>query len=421
MEHRSVSKQRIIIAPNDRGWLTQVGLASVREVSRYKPSDVVALSRSSDIFMVLVDPTLGGPSCIFVKRYHFERASQRVKQIFRGTLLGKSRARFEYEFLNEMIRRGLPTVRPVAYGEKRKRGFVRMAFLITVGEQEVGSLDHMALSLRQDTGRTEKRNPFPADLRRSLTDSLGRAIRRMHDAGVRHGGLFWRNILVRERFSGDDRILFLDPDTRGKLVPGSLSQQDAIADLSQVIASGMALGMRSGLLRLLKAYLGVARLSAGHRSMVARLLPMAHKSAKAELHRLAVSEVISQLRGRVVKTTLEGGRAPAKTIEEFFDSLARVDTSDNGITGPRRTVHFMFDGAGQVSRVLRRTAVIDKGRIAVLEELQGKADLTIQSDEDTWLSILSGREDAFALIRSGRVRVHGDTTLLVYLAKQIGL
>ena len=55
--------------------------------------------------------------------------------------MGKSRARFEYDVLAEMRRRGISAVRPIAFGERRSGGFLKACFLMTEGVTGAPSLD----------------------------------------------------------------------------------------------------------------------------------------------------------------------------------------------------------------------------------------------------------------------------------------
>ncbi|MCH9001936.1 MAG: hypothetical protein IIC02_05120 [Planctomycetes bacterium] len=131
----------IVVDPADRSWLAKLGFASVDQVLKYKPETIAAMSGSSETFPVEVGPANGAPQRIYIKRYRYRGVMARLKGMFRGTLLGKSRARFEYDVLAEMRRRGVPAVRPIAYGEKRSRGFLKACFLITEGVTGATSLD----------------------------------------------------------------------------------------------------------------------------------------------------------------------------------------------------------------------------------------------------------------------------------------
>ena len=107
------------------------------------------MSHTSDVVQVPIDPAFGGPSHVFVKRYRYDRFEHRIKQAFRGTLFGKSRARREFDFLSEMRRRKVPTVRPIAFGDTYGPLFLHASFLITEGSEGFHSLDLFALNTRR--------------------------------------------------------------------------------------------------------------------------------------------------------------------------------------------------------------------------------------------------------------------------------
>ena len=287
------------IEPADVERLRALGLGTVSQILAHDGADVSAISRSSDVFRVA-----DGDCCVFVKRYSYPRWGPRLRQMFRGTLFGLSRARFEFDFLNEMRRRGVPAVRPIAFGEDRCLGFTRTTFLITEGEMDVMSLDAFAL---RDDG---------AALRHSMgmAGALGREIRRMHDAGVRHGGLYWRNILVCGNADGEtERFAFLDPDRRGHFCKGPLPASDAMADLSEFAASAVAMGLEDSLSPFLLAYSG-GTLDADLQRVI---LLRAAKLRPAERRRHAIADIIARLRER----SKSDDRPNLRTVDTFFEHL----------------------------------------------------------------------------------------------------
>jgi len=405
--------EHIEIDPNDRGWLKKLGLHSVEQVLGLACSDVAAISRSSDVVRIKLDPGMGGPDSIFVKRYLYDHRSQRIKQMFRGTLFGKSRASFEYEFLNEMKRRHVPTARPIAYGERRGWLFLRASFLITEGLLGVESLDVYAINRSETPAHYGKS-------KRSLIDELGSAIGQMHQAGVMHGGLFWRNILIRPQADHKERFLFLDPDSHGRLTRGSVSRTQAISDLSDVAASALAYDMRAGMMRLMRSYFQTPSLSKDKRNMIRRIITIAHRKAQAERQRLAVTDTIGRLRKKITYTS-DSPRVGhnVNSIEEFFDLLSHIKADQKAYANKKQTVHFLLADSDTNGMSSDRTLTIQNGFFSVTKGIEGQANLTIKADTSTWLSIVTGKADAFAMIRSGGLEVSGDTQLLAMLAKLV--
>jgi len=408
-----LGKQRFEIGAADRDWMTQIGWRSVDDVLACGSNNVAAVSRSSDVVRVPVDPSLGGPTVVFVKRYMYPRRSQRIKQMFRGTLLGKSRARWEYEFLSEMCKRGVPTVRPIAYGERRRGAFVHAGFVITDGSDQGKSLDLFALDLlrRCDQGRSE---------RRVLTDGLASVIQKMHDAGVRHGGLYWRNILVHTQSDGTYWFSLLDPDTHGRLLPSAVSDEDVVADVSELLASAIALGLRGGLLRFAKAYYGVRVLSVAQRHLMAEALKRGRPLARAERKRMAITEAIAWLRKRVAAGRQHSGGASAiESLDEFFDVLRTSTVRSDRRSSTSKTIHFSFSSDDAVGDALERCVILEGDRFTVTTTDGSEPNLLIRSDAQTWLAVIAGRPEAYARVRAGKLRLQGDTQLLPTLIASI--
>ncbi len=394
------------VAAGDRSWLAARGLGSVREVLAYASPDVAAISRSSDIFRVDAPPGSEGPACVFVKRYDYSNWSRRLKQTFRGTLFGASRARYEYEFLDEMRRRGVPAVRPMAFGEDRVLGFTRATFLITEGEPGVSSLDVYASGALAISG-------VGVELRRRLAESLGRTIGRMHEAGVRHGGLFWRNILIRET-GGDEgwRFWFLDPDRRARLHDGPVPREEAVSDLAEFASSAMAVGLRGGVSRLTRAYRGVSRLDGPDREFVRAVVSRSRGLADAERHRILIADLIGRLRERVIEREAVPAARVSRTMDEFLDALnGRTPRDAEMCRGERRIVLDLRDASMAGGRWVRTVTVCGKA-YRVEDGAVGHPDLTIRSDVRVLLAIVNADDNAFSLVRSGGIRMTGDARLL---------
>lgn len=402
-------RDHVQLVSKDRAWLTEMGWTTVKRVMAHAPLDVAAMSGTTDTIRVKLDPALNGPAVIFLKRFAYPRASQRLKQAFRGTLFGSSRPRFEFRFLTEMRRRGLPAVRPIAFGEHRRRGFLHAAFLITEGEPDVQSLDALAT-------RDHRNGRVSVEEKRSLTANLARSIRSMHDAGVSHGGLFWRNILVRTGATEHGGISFLDPDRRGRLHDGPVPQRRVIEDLAQFTASAAACGCRAGLSRLMRVYFNRS-VGAVERNLIRTIVAKASPLMAAERHRLAIAETIGRLRTHVAGSANDSDATqPAETIDEFFDRLTKSKPDETTLPAGRRSIHFTFRRGDDSDDLMSRTLTLEDGRFTLSDDHPRRPDLNIEADVDTWLAIVAGRADAFALIRSGGLRVSGDTTLLAALA-----
>jgi len=379
----------------------------------YRAKSSAALSRSSDVFAIELADQPAAPARVFVKRYHFESWRKRFRQAFRGTLLGQSRARFEYEFLTSMRDLGLPAVSPVAYGECRRFAFLTAAFLITRGEPDAVSLDNFAFDRLSRGARN-------IDLTRQLTTALGCEIRRLHRAGVLHGGLFWRNILIRRDADGVAELMFLDPDRRGRLDGGPISRRRAIDDVSDFISTGIAIGLRGGVTRFLRAYLHTSRLTPADRRYARQVVEKALPKVRSERHRVAIARLIHRLRERIETAgTSPDVIARFTNIDDYLLNLANgrhfVPSSVTGV------IHFAFAEVSYGNPPILATVSVQSGQLAVSRGNIGQPGVRVETDIATWLALVNARPEAFALLRSGRLRLSGDSTFLAKLALPLGL
>ncbi len=413
--------EHIVVDRADQSWLTQLGLSSVRSVMRYRPGSVAAMSGTSETFAVDVDAGPDAPELIFVKRYAYRGWKARLKGMFRGTLLGTSRARFEYEFLNEMRRRGLPAVRPVAYGERRRAGFLAACFLITEGEVGAKSLDVYA------GGRQGPRTE-PPDERRRFIETLAHLLRRMHRAGVMHGGLYWRNILVADAGDGERRFHIIDPDRRGRLYHAEVPRPGVVSDLADFVATSASFARRTDIIRFARAYLDKSRLDEAEKGLLREIITTAARSTAQEAHRVAVGHSIEWLTKRMQQA---GRGRQFDTVAAFFDHLAQAWTqgrADLDADGDA-CIRLVFPGGAATGATETYTVTNGGGGLTITSGRgvettvqsggQTEARLTVTTDADTWLAIVNGRSDAFDLIRAGRLTIAGDTKLLPFLAKSI--
>lgn len=402
--------EHVHVSESDQTWLEGLGFRSVRQVMKLPGDGAVALSGTSDVVRIETGAAPDGPPTLFVKRFRYDRLRQRLGLLFRGGICGRSRARFEFEFLEEMRRRGAAAVRPVAYGERRRLGLLRAAFLATEGAVGAVSLDRWVDDERR-SGRIH------AVERRGLIDDLGRAIRALHTAGVYHGALFWRNILVRRDSSGRFAFLFIDPDTRGRFFAGAIPAAAEDADLSNVAATGLAAGLRGGLTRLLRAYLGVTRLTLNERKRVRRIIGLARPRAHAEARRFAVAVGLERLRRHVASSRARPAVNSAEEFAALLQARLSADAAGRAELSGRRVVIRLT--AAQVDDGPGRTLVVDGESVRIEPHVPAQADLLLDADVVTWLAVVNGRADVYDLLRRGGLQVSGDRRLLLWLADRV--
>ena len=392
--------ETVTVSGIDRGWFAQSPLSSVKGLLKYRGGQIAAISGSTDTFSLDTSDLPGAPPLVFVKRYRYRSLGSRLLGAFRGTLLGKTRARFEYDFLGEMRSRGVSAVRPIAAGEYRKRGFVRGCILITEGAEDVTPLDTV-LGDKGGAGRWRLR----------LVVELATSVRSMHEAGIFHGGFFGRNILVRRDGDGH-AFLYLDPDRRGRIAAGLVSESAILSDLSDLAATGAIVATRCETMRFLRAYLKVKTLGSDGKVLASRIVAAARPKVRQEQHRVVIATAISWLQNRIRRANKGDVPDAIRSASQFFERVEGISAPGGLTTGATRVAAFVFrnGSAGVSQRYSVRLRAGDPVRVSTHGE--GKADLHVEVDEDTWLAIVNGDPSALAQINSGGLKLSGDSSLL---------
>lgn len=271
----------IRIDPPYRAALTEAGLASVEAVLSTLGDRLVAWSKSSDtVYAELPRTNLA----VYVKRYHYPRFGQRVRLAFRGSLLRSSRARTEYHVLSKMRRLGVQAVRPIAYGERRRYGFVSSCFFITEAVPEAVSLS----TFIQTFARRPDARPSTevTRARHAILTNLAQQVRHMHDAGFVHRDLFWRNVLVRPLPNHEFEFYFLDASVGRRIRVRQWRRDSIVGDLAALGVLAPAFCTRADQLRFIRAYLGTDTIGEEERQWMQLVRERAGKYLSSEWLRL---------------------------------------------------------------------------------------------------------------------------------------
>ena len=394
----------------DHGGLDRLrafGISSVKDLKKLRPRSVAAVSGSSDTFRVDCDPgaSSGEAQHIYVKRYRYRGLKSCLYGFFRGTVFGKSRARLEFELLEEMGRRGIPVVVPVAYVEQRRRGLLRFGALITEGQADTEPLD--AYFSRRHSG-------WDSATRGRFVRSIAESVSQLHEAGALHGGLFWRNILVAD--TGDGwAFTYLDPSRSCRFYPGPAPRQARISDLSDFAASATAHQWKPDFAQFFQSYCEAGNASEADGSIAREVLKRAKKKSKHEGHRIAVATTLDWLRRRTERAATTTGEECFDSVESFFALLRQSDL--RGVAPRRWDMRFEIALDGEPGQTRCYCVVIGPDGVTVEEAGGDRPDLTIKTDAGAWLSLTNARPDALDAIRSGRLELHGDTRPLAVLVK----
>jgi len=123
----------------------------------------------------------------YVKHYRCSRWLQSARHLFRA-----SAARREWDKVTEIARRGIPTVKPVAWVEQLGGGIVGDNYFITESIPDCCSLEHYVL-------KQLPRLPVPTReaMWRQVLDGLARFVAAVHQAGILHNDFHAGNVLLR--------------------------------------------------------------------------------------------------------------------------------------------------------------------------------------------------------------------------------
>ena len=394
--------------PADQHWLTRLGIASADSLMSYHPSQVAAVSGSSETFEVTIDSAIAqtAPRRIFVKRYRYRSWAGLVRGCFRGTFMGKSRARLEFEALGEMRRRGVSAVRPIAFAENRRMRVLRDCALITEGEPNAQTLS--AYFTRQSPG-------WDLQTKRRFISATGRSVARLHKAGVVHGGLFWRNVLVTQSDADEWVFTLLDPSRRCRFYADRIPKRARISDLSDFVASASDFHPTTDVARFLREYEEASGLVDSRKSLALAISKEAARKTAHEGRRIAVGATLAWLQQRMRGGAASSNRVPFDSLHAFFSTLEAADP--RGVAHRRSVLRFEILGGRKAGEMKAYTVVVDHNRVSVTTSSCTDADLVIRTDTDALLAVVNAQDTAVEVIQSGRLELRGDPKPLALLAK----
>ena len=157
-------------------------------------------------------------ACLYLKHYRLADLASRIRQWFRP-----AKARREFQHALALSERSVPTVLPVAMGERLQGGLGRESFFITRGLDEVHPLGRfLEEELPALPGRERVR------MRHGVASALGVFVARLHEAGIAHHDFHAANIMIRHDESGPELYLL---DLDAVRLSAALSWPDSCANL----------------------------------------------------------------------------------------------------------------------------------------------------------------------------------------------
>ena len=266
---------KMVVHPEWQGLLKTHGLDTVSGVYESSAGRAIASSGTTEVREIeLAGADAKCPRVLFIKRYWFPSFASRWNGALRGTLLGRSKVRREFDNLAWLRAHGFDAPQPVAWGEERGGGWLTRSLLISEGIPEPLALSKFIRDLLPSR---------PASTRRECIERLAALTRRLHEQRFVHHDLFWRNIIL----TGEslDRFALIDAH-KGRVWRAGAERRSRAADLAALDAPAPWFFRRTERLRFFLLYRGHARLSPADKALLRATLRLAEPMRERQLARV---------------------------------------------------------------------------------------------------------------------------------------
>lgn len=196
-----------------------------------------SVSKSKRVNAYRVD--LKDGSCIYFKTYSFHG---QLKDYF----LRQSKCAVEvnsYQVLDEI---GIPTIKPLAFGEDRIFGMLKSCCIVTLGVDNTTQLEDWAKEVWMKLPEDEKKTSF-----KQIFEETAKYTSMAHESGFFHYDLKWRNIIISK--DGDDYKTTWIDCPRGRKMP-LREERGRMVDLSCLARLALSYLSKSQRLRFLYTY-----------------------------------------------------------------------------------------------------------------------------------------------------------------------
>jgi len=209
----------------DPGFLeeTDALLALLKTPEKLRSAQVI----KSNMVRTVYEVEAAGASCI-LKRYHSAGPVNAFKY-----LLVPTRARTEWSVMRRFNELGIPTARPLAFGERRCFGFLADSFFAMSAIEDTRQF----LSFISEQRSARRWNE--AD-RNALYGKLAALAARLHEVSAFHADFHLGNVLVRGRDGADTELFVIDLHTVS--FPRRLARRRAVLNLARVAEGLRSLG-----------------------------------------------------------------------------------------------------------------------------------------------------------------------------------
>jgi len=198
-------REAMRVAEADAEAMDGLGLSSLDDVLRYggganltKPGlaahrDRIRLACSQD----------SSTKVYYLKRYRMPPLREQLRRM-REWRVGRGTARREIAYADRLAELGIPTMRPVAYGERMSGWWERASFAVAA-EVPGTSLERIAAAVMDD--------PSTAPTiweRREIARQLGLIVRRLHEHDLFHRDLYLSHVFVARNADGEPVLFLID-------------------------------------------------------------------------------------------------------------------------------------------------------------------------------------------------------------------
>jgi tRNA A-37 threonylcarbamoyl transferase component Bud32 len=228
-----------------------------REVVQNAPS--LLLKDSPKTVVSMVDPPNGMGWRICVKQYRYVTAWSKIKDRFRH-----SKGKISWIAANELFRRGISTLRPLAYVEKTRFGLLAESFFLMESPADYLEMDRYLLKLFGNGPSGDM-----VSKKRSFVRHFALCIGGLHRSNIFHSDLKTCNILTRER-PGDWDFSFIDLDAVH--LGTEVSSRRALKNLVQINCSIPGCLGYADRIRFLKWYLEIHPIPMPKRDLIKAIL-----------------------------------------------------------------------------------------------------------------------------------------------------
>ncbi|MFT5826711.1 MAG: hypothetical protein ACI8ZW_002225, partial [Yoonia sp.] len=273
-------RERVHIEPKYQELMRSAGLDSVQSIFETKQGELLTsqgLYGEDDVSRIRLEDH-GETRTFYVKCFWNRRLESILLRVARGSLLGRSVMRAEFEKIKVLGAMGLRVPRVVGYGDQRFCGAVINTYMIT---KEISDAMGVDFIVHQWMGQQPKEQQRA--LKEELIRSIFSTIKVMHDNGFEHYDLFLRNLIIIEQNMSN---LYVFDCPRGYQWPAFVMKGRRKIDLAILDAGATVAFSPSQRMRFMHQYLGCKRLSAEGKAFARDVLECAAPMRKKQLLRL---------------------------------------------------------------------------------------------------------------------------------------